>query len=131
MIHLPESSWHDAREAAALLAGILASEQVSVSNASGRVLATNCVALCDLPTFDSSAMDGWAVAGDGPWTIVGEAHAGAPLAAPLATGTAARIATGAVVPAGTGAVIRWEDARIDGSSFREFNSGIRPICLEH
>ena len=115
MIHLPESSWHDAREAAALLAGILASEQVSVSNASGRVLATNCVALCDLPTFDSSAMDGWAVAGDGPWTIVGEAHAGAPLAAPLATGTAARIATGAVVPAGTGAVIRWEDARIDGS----------------
>jgi molybdopterin molybdotransferase len=114
MSPLPESSWHEAREAAALLAGILASERVSVSFSSGRVLATNCVALCDLPTFDSSAMDGWAVAGDGPWTIVGEAHAGSPLASPLGIGTAARIATGAVVPAGTGAVIRWEDARIDG-----------------
>lgn len=110
----PESSWHGARESASVLAGVLGSEQVPVPLAAGRVLAANCVALCDLPTFDSSAMDGWAVAGAGPWAIVGEAHAGSPFAAQLASGTAARIATGAVVPLGTGAVVRWEDARIDG-----------------
>lgn len=110
----PESSWHGARETAAMLAGVLHAERVPVPLAAGRVLATSCVALCDLPSFDSSAMDGWAVAGLGPWTIVGEAHAGSPLTTPLSFSTAARIATGAVVPRGTEAVIRWEDARIDG-----------------
>ena len=109
---LVEASWHGAREAAALKACTLPSEQTPVHLSPGRVLATNCVALCDLPSFDSSAMDGWAVAGAGPWTIVGDARAGSPLAQPLAPGTAARIATGAVVPAGTASVIRWEDAHV-------------------
>jgi molybdopterin molybdotransferase len=107
-----EASWQGAREAAAMVIGVLLPEQAPVHLSPGRVLATNCVALCDLPSFDSSAMDGWAVAGAGPWAIVGDARAGSPLAQPLAPGTAARIATGAVVPTGTGSVIRWEDARI-------------------
>jgi molybdopterin molybdotransferase len=111
---LAEASWQGAREAAAMVIGVLPPEQAPVHLSPGRVLATNCVALCDLPSFDSSAMDGWAVAGAGPWAIVGEARAGSPLAQPLAPGTAARIATGAVVPTGTGSVIRWEDARITG-----------------
>ena len=109
---LVEASWHGAREAAALAAGALPSEKTPVHLSPGRVLATNCVALCDLPSFDSSAMDGWAVAGAGPWAIVGDARAGSPLTQPLAPGTAARIATGSVVPSGTGSVIRWEDARV-------------------
>ena len=107
-----EASWQGAREAAAMVIGVLLPEQAPVHLSPGRVLATNCVALCDLPSFDSSAMDGWAVTGAGPWAIVGDARAGSPLAQPLAPGTAARIATGAVVPTGTGSVIRWEDARI-------------------
>lgn len=111
---LAEASWQGAREAAAMVIGVLPPEQAPVHLSPGRVLATNCVALCDLPSFDSSAMDGWAVAGAGPWAIVGDARAGSPLAQPLAPGTAARIATGAVVPTGTGSVIRWEDARITG-----------------
>jgi molybdopterin molybdotransferase len=109
---LAEASWQGAREAAAMVIGVLPPEQAPVHLSPGRVLATNCVALCDLPSFDSSAMDGWAVAGAGPWAIVGDARAGSPLAQPLAPGTAARIATGAVVPTGTGSVIRWEDAQI-------------------
>ena len=109
---LVEASWHGAREAAALAAFALPSEQTLVHLSPGRVLATNCFALCDLPSFDSSAMDGWAVAGSGPWVIVGDALAGSPLAQPLTPGTAARIATGAVVPTGTNSVIRWEDARV-------------------
>lgn len=69
-------------------------------------------------------MDGWAVAGFGPWVIVGDALAGSPLAQPLTPGTAARIATGAVVPAGTRSVIRWEDARVaEGLVTAEPSSG--------
>jgi molybdopterin molybdotransferase len=121
---LAEASWQAAREAAAMVAGVLPPEQVPVHLSPGRVLATNCIALCDLPSFDSSAMDGWAVAGDGPWAIVGDARAGSPLAQPLAPGTAARIATGAVVPTGTESVIRWEDARItDGRVHAEPSPG--------
>ncbi len=113
MTPLAEASWHGAREAAARLVGALPSEQAPVHLSPERVLATNCVALCDLPSFDSSAMDGWAVAGPGPWLIVGDALAGSPLDQHLTPGSAARIATGAVVPAGTSSVIRWEDARVE------------------
>ena len=124
MTPLAEASWHGAREAAALVVGALPSEQAPVHLCPGRVLATNCVALCDLPSFDSSAMDGWAVAGFGPWVIVGDALAGSPLAEPLTPGTAARIATGAVVPAGTRSVIRWEDAQVaEGLVTAEPSSG--------
>nr|WP_242587520.1 molybdopterin molybdotransferase MoeA [Streptomyces sp. MST-110588] len=35
----------------------------------GRTLAVPLTALTDLPSFDTSAMDGWAVSGPGPWRI--------------------------------------------------------------
>ena len=85
----------------------LPSEDVELSAALGRVLATDAVADRDLPPFDASAMDGFALpAGDaGTLRIVAESRAGAPATAPLAPGTACRISTGAVVPEGTHAVI--------------------------
>jgi molybdopterin molybdotransferase len=110
MTMLQEATWIQARAAAAQLCPSLPSEQVDVSQSSGRVLADDCLARCDLPSFDSSAMDGWAVAGDGPWQLIGDALAGRAYAQPLAPGSAVRIATGAVVPHGTSAIIRWEDA---------------------
>ncbi|MFI0825981.1 molybdopterin molybdotransferase MoeA [Streptomyces roseolus] len=88
--------------------------RVPLGRALGRTLAEPLRALTDLPSFDSSAMDGWAVAGPGPWTVREEAvlagHAGA---AALAPGQAVRIATGARVPAGTTAVIRTEHSRTE------------------
>ncbi|WP_370413743.1 molybdopterin-binding protein [Streptomyces fradiae] len=86
---------------------------VPLERALGRVLAEPLRALTDLPSFDTSAMDGWAVAGPGPWWVDAEGavlagHAGA---GELADGDAVRIATGARVPAGATAVVRSEHAR--------------------
>ena len=73
----------------------------------GRVLAEPVAAEEDLPPFDASAMDGFAVADGSPATlrIEGESRAGAPSAARLTAGIACRISTGAVVPEGTYAVV--------------------------
>ncbi|HEY9438482.1 MAG TPA: molybdopterin molybdotransferase MoeA, partial [Streptomyces sp.] len=87
-----------------------------LDQALGHALARPLEALTDLPSFDTSAMDGWAVAGPGPWTVrdAGDgllAGRGAP--APLPDGEAVRIATGARIPTDATAVIRSEHARID------------------
>ena len=52
-------------------------------------------------------MDGWAVAGPGPWRVLGELLAGG-LAGPLAPGDAVAVATGAWMPAGAEGVLRSE-----------------------
>jgi molybdopterin molybdotransferase len=80
------------------------------------VLAQDCHANCDLPGFPTSAMDGWAVCGPGPWQITGDVPAGQPLARELVIGEAVRIATGAVVPAGADAILRWEQASRSGET---------------
>ncbi|MEL3946249.1 molybdopterin molybdotransferase MoeA [Streptomyces sp. LNU-CPARS28] len=81
----------------------------------GRTLSTPLTALTDLPSFDTSAMDGWAVAGPGPWVVLAEgilAGQGSP--EPLGDGEAVRIATGARIPRDTTAVIRSEHGHVDG-----------------
>jgi molybdopterin molybdotransferase len=85
----------------------LGSEDVELAVSLERVLAAPAVAEEDLPPFDASAMDGFAVPGGeaGTLRIEGESRAGAPAASVLAAGTACRISTGAVVPEGTHAVI--------------------------
>lgn len=115
---LTEAPWPQARAAAATVARRLATEAVPVADGTDRVLAGDCVAQCHLPSFDTSAMDGWAVSGGGPWRIVGDVAAGRPLADALGVGTAVRIATGAVMPAGATAVLRWEDAEVDAGAVR-------------
>jgi molybdopterin molybdotransferase len=85
----------------------------------GMALARGLTALTDLPSFDSSAMDGWAVAGPGPWRLKGgQMLAGQRPGEPLLDGHATPIATGAAVPTGTTAVLRsehgWTQRRTDG-----------------
>jgi molybdopterin molybdotransferase len=87
---------------------------VSVDALDGRVLAEDCIAHCAVPNFDSSAMDGWAVSGTGPWHIVGDVRAGSPFIGVLQAGQCLRIATGSVVPSGTSAILRWENASVQG-----------------
>jgi molybdopterin molybdotransferase len=110
---LTEPSWDEARAAAHAAAVALPVESVPLVDAVGRVLARPVRALTPLPPFDSSAMDGYAVAGPGPWRLLGEVLAGHPWPGTLADGTCVRIATGAAVPAGATAVLRWEDAKVD------------------
>ncbi|MFD5733672.1 molybdopterin molybdotransferase MoeA [Streptomyces sioyaensis] len=93
----------------------------------GRTLAAPLTALTDLPSFDTSAMDGWAVAGPGPWRLDHPAdtpEAGSPpgiLAghAPtdvLLDGHAIAIATGARIPSGATAVLRSEHGEVRAPS---------------
>lgn len=85
------------------------------------MLAEPLAALTDLPSFDTSAMDGWVVAGPGPWVLgKGEGGsgelgilAGHSTPVPLPDGDGVRIATGARIPANATAVIRSEHAHVD------------------
>ncbi|MCY0919220.1 MULTISPECIES: molybdopterin molybdotransferase MoeA [unclassified Streptomyces] len=110
--------WLRAREAAARAgSGVRArSHRLPLPDALGEVLTGPLDALTDLPSFDTSAMDGWAVAGPGPWAVRdGGVLAGSERPEPLADGEAVRIATGARIPADTTAVIRSEHSREAGS----------------
>ncbi|MCF3964759.1 molybdopterin molybdotransferase MoeA [Streptomyces fuscigenes] len=110
--------WPEARLRAAR-AGRLAragrSHRVPGERALGEALAQPLTALTDLPSFDTSAMDGWAVSGPGPWSVVAAESvlAGHAYAGELPDGTAVRIATGARIPPEATAVIRSEHARTD------------------
>lgn len=87
---------------------------VPLARALGTVLAEPLRSRTDLPAFPTSAMDGWAVAGAGPWRLrPGRALAGSPVAA-LAAGEAVEIATGAMVPDGAEGVLRREDGDVQG-----------------
>ena len=83
-------------------------EPVPIAEAAGRVLGEDARALVDLPPFESSAMDGFAVrAADlpGRLPVVEHIAAGRPATGPLGPGESMGIATGGVVPAGADAVV--------------------------
>jgi len=88
----------------------LSTEHVPVEHALGRVLAADVVADTDLPPFDRSQMDGYAVRAadvmEAParLRIVGESAAGKGWHHELEAGQAVRIMTGAPVPAGADSV---------------------------
>jgi molybdopterin molybdotransferase len=93
----------------------MGTERIALGLSVGRVLAEALIAQNPLPSFDYSAMDGYAVAaqnfpGDGPWTLPvrGESRAGAEPGA-LSPGSACRIFTGAPIPSGADTVVMQED----------------------
>ena len=110
MIDWQEVSWDFARATAGNAVLPLLHELIPLSQCLDRRIAHDYFALCDLSPYTTSAMDGWAVSGEGPWKIVGEVKAGAPYEKTLEDGTAVRIATGAVIPQCTFGVVRWEIA---------------------
>lgn len=117
----------DAR--AAVLAEVgspLPPEPVPLADARGRVLAAEAVSPEDVPGFDNSAMDGYAVRSadtanatvgePAELTLRGESRAGAPSPTALEAGEAFRISTGGAVPDGADAVVRVEDTALDGET---------------
>jgi molybdopterin molybdotransferase len=98
----------------------LPAEDVPLADALGRVLAEDARAEGDLPPFDSSAMDGYAVvagpAADLP--VVGESRAGSPSQQPLHPGEAMRISTGAALPDGADAVVPVERVELSDGRVR-------------
>ena len=113
--------WHAARSYSYATPRRLNPESVALSDAIGRVLAADVVALCDVPHYASSAMDGWAVAGVRPWRLTTSKS--------LAPGEAVPIVTGGLVPAGARAVLRSEHGavrEVDGGRVLEANDEARP-----
>lgn len=104
-----DACWPTARAVAYHLASPLPQVRRPLAEAVDLVLTQPIVAQQPMPAQDASAMDGWAVAGDPPWRVVGELLAGDPAGDRLRDGTAVAIATGAPVPAGAHAVVRRED----------------------
>jgi molybdopterin molybdotransferase len=98
---------------AALLGDLVAlpAEEIRLAQALGRTLAADTYSLVDLPPFDHSTMDGYALcAADlakGPLPLHGESRTGQVPPA-LMGGSAMRIFTGAMVPSGANAVVMQE-----------------------
>ena len=99
----------------------LAAERVAVAVAAGRFLAEPILSPIDLPQFDNSAMDGYAVraaeltkAGpDSPVALkfAGTTAAGEVFPGVLQPGTCVRLFTGSALPTGADAVVMQEDTR--------------------
>lgn len=131
-----------ARRRAAVAAPPPLVERVPLHDVVGRVLAGDLVTPIPLPHYTSSAMDGWAVRGEGPWRLVelggarGDASVPDAQAAELEPDEAVVIVTGGLVPDGAEAVLRSEagrvvDGRLDavGEIGREDVAGRRHLRL--
>jgi molybdopterin molybdotransferase len=111
-----------------VLSGVqaLGAEGLPLKDALGRVLAEPVISTREIPPWDNSSMDGYAVrardtetaSADRPVVlpVVGEATAGRVAARPLGASEAYRILTGAPLPPGSDAVVPQEDVLRDGAS---------------
>jgi len=114
--------------------------ELSLGDAHGLVLAEDVTAASPLPSFDNSAMDGYAVrvedvaaaSEENPvmLPVVGEVAAGDTGAYALPPGTSIRIMTGAMLPHGTEAVVpvEWTDggkARVAIRAKVDFGASVR------
>lgn len=99
----------------------LAHTSVSLDEASGRVLAKQVIASIDVPAFDRSAMDGYALLGAETsgasdynplaFAVLGQALPGRPFEGAVLPATAVRVMTGAALPTGADAVVPAEYAQ--------------------
>jgi molybdopterin molybdotransferase len=103
------------------VAPVSETECVPLRGARGRVAAADVKAPLNLPPFDNSAVDGYAVRhadlsadGDSKLAIAGRLTAGARADIALKPGQAIRIFTGAAMPAGADTVFMQEDVTVDG-----------------
>ena len=104
---------HDAVRAQ--LSPVLEQQAVTLARAHGRVLAADLIANVDLPPYDNSAVDGYAVRSvdlvpDRAVTLrlAGEAAAGHPFEGVIQAGETVRILTGAPLPQGADLVVMQE-----------------------
>ena len=117
------------------------SEEVSLADSSGRVLAADVSSDVSLPPWDNSAMDGYAVRADdvrdansdnpAKLRVIGTVAAGQRSTLTLGAGEAMRIMTGAPIPVGADSVIRVEDTDrgatiVSINSARDAGRNVRP-----
>jgi molybdopterin molybdotransferase len=103
------------------IAPVAETEKVPLAAARGRVVAADITAPVDLPPFDNSAVDGYAVRhadvdaqGETTLTIAGRLQAGQGAKSAVGKGEAIRIFTGAPMPKDADMVFMQEDVREEG-----------------
>lgn len=101
----PAHTWHEARQLAFDCATPIPAAPVTLRQALGRTLAADMAALQDMPHYASSAMDGWAINGSGPWILAEPDQR-------LAPHQASPIVTGGLLPPGAKAVLRSENGTV-------------------
>jgi molybdopterin molybdotransferase len=119
------AAWAQARELAFAAGAASPPVSVPLSAAVARVLADPVVALCDVPHYASSAMDGWAVRGPGPWVLRAASETSA---AGLGANDARAIVTGGLIPEAADAVLRSEAGVVVGGELR---ASIEPSPGQH
>lgn len=110
-------SLNEARSMIAATVAPLASVQESLEDVHGRVLREDVAASEDVPAFDRSAMDGYAIARDDPsarFAVVGEVRPGEEPRFTLQPGECARVFTGSKIPTGASQVIMQEEVVREG-----------------
>ncbi|WP_285027001.1 molybdopterin molybdotransferase MoeA [Plantibacter sp. ME-Dv--P-122b] len=116
---MTRSSWSDARSIAHATGAARRSDVVdtlALTEALGHVLASPLVSPIAIPHYASSAMDGWAVAGSGPWTLLTGSDAERVRTVGLADGVAVDVLTGGLIPAGAEAVLQLEHGVVEHGS---------------
>ena len=107
----------EARASIAAAVQPLASVETPLASAQGRVLRADVAAEEDMPAFDRSAMDGYAVGAEDRskrFRVVSEIQPGAAPAVEIRAGECVRIFTGAQIPAGAAQVIMQENVTREG-----------------
>jgi len=91
-------------------------EVVSVDGAAGHVLASDVHSDIDMPPFNRSAMDGFAISGDSlRHELLEEITAGDPREIRVKSGIACPIMTGAVLPEGADRIVIVEESIVENS----------------
>lgn len=98
-------------------------ETVTLPDAAGRITASAVISPIDVPPFDNSAMDGYALrmadlTSGSALPVAGIAFAGGPFSGDWPVGSCIRIMTGAPVPAGCDAVVMQEQTVQEGEAIR-------------
>jgi len=128
---LVNGSWTEVRAYVHSLPKRLPRKTLPLAEVGGRILAEDVVARADVPNMDSSAMDGWAVAGEGPWRIAGSIEIGRPSGVKLSTGQAMIIGTGGSIPLGARAILRREHGIENEGTVSLSVDGVMPTVGKH
>ncbi|STY64300.1 Molybdopterin molybdenumtransferase [Mannheimia haemolytica] len=101
-------------------------EQLPLNECANRVLAEDIFSPINVPNFDNSAMDGYAVrisdlAQNLTLNVAGKAFAGNPFNGEIKAGECVRIMTGALVPKGVDAVVMQEETTLNSDGSVTFN----------
>lgn len=113
---MTRSSWSDARRIAHAAGAAQRSDVVdtlALTEALGHVLAAPLVSPIAIPHYASSAMDGWAVVGRGPWVLLTGGDAELARSVGLSDGVAVDVLTGGLIPTGAEAVLQLEHGVVE------------------